>query len=66
MKSPSKEGLFGLAIFHQQILHVSLTLNTSLNNLIEGVFCLYLVDKYGSWVPRLMLPDGAYRFPWFS
>ena len=62
----SRVGLFHFAVFHQQVLNVRFTLNPSLHHLVQRTFGLYLVHKHRARVARLVLPDGAYRFPWFS
>ena len=64
-KAPS-QGLFNFAVFHQQILHISLPFNPGLHHLVERPLGRYLVHEHGARGPGLMLPDGAYRFPWFS
>ena len=64
-KAPSL-GLFHFAVFHQQVLNVGLALDSGLHHLVECPFRLYLVHEHRAWVSGLVLPDGAYRFPWFS
>lgn len=60
------KGLFHFAVFHQQLLDVSLTLDPGLHHLVKRTFGLYLIYEHRAWAARLVLPDGAYRFPWFS
>jgi hypothetical protein len=64
-KAPS-QGLFHFAVLHQQVLHVGFPLDPCLHHPVQRTFCLYLVNEHGARVAGLMLPDGAYRFPWFS
>lgn len=43
-KAPS-QGLFHFAVFHQQVLDVSLTLDPGLHHLVKCSFRLYLIDE---------------------
>lgn len=45
------KGLFHFAVFHQQVLHIGLTLYMG----------LYLVHEHWAQVSSLMLPDGSYK-----
>ena len=64
-KAPS-QGLFLFAVFHQQVLDVSFTLDAGLNNLVKGSLGLYLVHEHRAWVPGLVLPDWAYTLDYLG